>query len=40
MIDASLEIPDKVRDLQIKLYQKAEAPTRGAGQAKNEGTCS
>jgi RNA-directed DNA polymerase len=36
VIDASLETSDKVRDLQIKLYQKAEAPTRGAGQAKNE----
>ena len=24
MIDASLEIPDKVRDLQIKLYRKAK----------------
>jgi RNA-directed DNA polymerase len=24
VIDASLEIPDKVRDLQIKLYRKAK----------------
>ena len=25
MIDASLEMPDKVRDLQIKLYRKAKS---------------